>query len=239
MGISSIRIARRLVIAAALALVTWNVPTGAVRADQPAVGTALVLLVDVSGSIDDDEYALQRQGIAQAFRDPAVVRAIWNQPYGAMAITIIEWSSTQVIVLPWVIVNDAGSAEAFASTASTIKRSSSGGTYIGDALVFALAAFDSCPCTPSRRVIDISGDGASNGGRIGVEHARDTAVEAGVTINGLPIRDPTEANVVDHYREHVIGGMGSFVAEANGFADFARALRHKLVLEIADASRWR
>lgn len=205
------------------------------RAEDNAVGTALVLLVDVSGSVDDIEYTLQRDGIVSAFRDPAVVKAIWNQPYGALAVTAVEWSDTQHVVVPWTYVNDAASAERFAHAVAGIKRTSSGGTHIGDAIVFGLSLRESCGCVATRYVFDVSGDGRSNGGRLTADEAREIAIAAGVTINGLAIVNDTEPDVADQYREHVAGGTGSFVIEANGFEDFARAMRQKLVLEVADA----
>ncbi|HEX6977971.1 MAG TPA: DUF1194 domain-containing protein [Alphaproteobacteria bacterium] len=208
---------------------------GTARSEQTPVGTALVLLADVSASIDAGEYDLQRKGIEAAFRDPAVIKAIWNQPFGAMAVTLVEWSSSQAVIIPWTIIHDETSALAFADAVSRAQRSSLGATHIGDAVEYAMSVLDACPCQPARRVIDVSGDGITNGGRRTADEARDMAVALGVTVNGLPIRDPAEGDVRTHYEEHVIGGLGSFVAEANGFDDFARALRHKLVLEIADA----
>jgi hypothetical protein len=224
---------RRLLIAAAFALATM----GGARASDAPVSTALVLLADVSGSIDASEYDLQRAGIAHAFRDPNVIKAISNQPNGALAVILVEWSTTQSVVVPWTIVRDEATARAFADAVARAPRSSEGATHIGDAIMYALTAFDRCPCSPGRRVIDISGDGKSNGGRMPVDQARDAALDLGVTINGLVILDRLEQNLVEHYREFVVGGAGSFVTEANGFSDFARALRHKLVLEIADAAR--
>jgi Protein of unknown function (DUF1194) len=223
----------RLLIAVAFA---FAAATGAHAAETP-VSTALVLLVDVSGSIHSSEYELQRDGIAHAFRDPNVLKAISNQPYGGLAVTLVEWSTTQAVVVPWTIVHDEATARAFADAVTRAPRSSEGATHIGDAIMYALTIFDTSPSRPGRRVIDISGDGKNNGGRIPVDQARDAALELGVTINGLAIVDRLEQNLVEHYREYVIGGAGSFVTEANGFADFARALRHKLVLEIADAAR--
>jgi len=219
-----------LLTAATIALTS----AGAARSEQTPVGTALVLLADVSASIDAGEYNLQRKGIEAAFRDPSVIRAIWNQPYGAMAVTLVEWSSSQAVIVPWTIIRDEASALAFADAVARGQRSSLGATHIGDAIEYALSVLDTCPCRPARRVIDVSGDGVNNGGRRSADEARDMAVTLGVTVNGLPIRDPAEGDVRTHYERHVIGGLGSFVAEANGFDDFARALRHKLVLEIAE-----
>lgn len=205
------------------------------RVERPPVGMALVLLVDVSGSIDDGEYALQRDGIAQAFRDPAIVRAIRSQSHGAMAVTVIEWSSSETIVVPWTIVRDERDAARLATRIASVKRSGSGATCIGDAIVFALSNFDDCPCRPLRRVIDISGDGIGSGGWVGVDAAHEMALAVGITINGLPILDPDEDDLAPYYRDRVIAGADSFIVEAHGFEDFARALRQKLIREIAQA----
>ncbi len=207
------------------------------RVERPPVGIALVLLVDVSGSIDEGEYILQRDGIAQAFRDPAIVRAIRSQSHGAMAVTVIEWSSSETIVVPWTIVRDERDAARLAGVVAAVKRSGTGAACIGDAIVFALATFDDCPCRPVRRVIDISGDGIGSGGWVGVDDAHEMALAAGITVNGLPILDPDEDDLEPYYRDRVIAGTDSFIVEAHGFEDFARALRHKLIREIAQARR--
>jgi hypothetical protein len=220
---------------AAVAIVLLVGASGATGAEGPPVGTALVLLVDVSGSIDDREYRLQRDGIAQAFRDPAVASAIRSQSHGAVAVTVIEWSSSETIVVPWTIVRNERDAARFANLVASVNRSGSGATCIGDAIVFAVAALDECPCRPLRRVIDVSGDGIGSGGWVGVDQAREMALAAGITVNGLPILDPDEDDLEPYYRDRVIGGDDSFIVEAHGFDDFARALRHKLIREIAQS----
>jgi hypothetical protein len=232
-GAAGRSLVRYLLIAVALAVAV----VVRAQAAETSVSTALVLLVDVSGSIHSSEHDLQRDGIAHAFRDSGVIKAISSQPYGGLAVTLVEWSTTQAVVVPWTIVHDEVTARGFADAVARAPRSSEGATHVGDAIIYALTVFDACPCHAGRRVIDISGDGKNNGGKMPVDQARDAALELGVTINGLAILDGLEQNLLEHYREHVIGGAGSFVTEANGFADFARALRHKLVLEIADAAR--
>ncbi len=84
-------------------------------------------------------------------------------------------------------------------------------------------------------MIDISGDGIRSGGWVGVDDANEMALAAGITINGLPILDPDEDDVAPYYRDRVIAGTDSFIIEAHGFDDFARALRHKLIREIAQS----
>jgi Protein of unknown function (DUF1194) len=209
---------------------------GVARAEPAQVGTALVLLIDVSGSIDNTEYDLQKEGVATAFRDPAVVKAIWNQPYGRMAVAVVEWSDSATAVIPWTIVEDEASSAQFAAMMDDVARTSRGSTALGSAIAFAIDLFDSCGCDAARRVIDVSGDGVNNSGALSSSAGRNLAVERGVVINGLPITgDGSDAGLYEHYDTEVKGGQGAFIIEAKGFEDFARAIRQKLVLEIAYA----
>src|SRR5690348_5571035 len=137
---------------------------GVARAEPAQVGTALILLVDVSGSIDNTEYALQKDGIAGAFRDPGVVKAIWNQPYGRLMVAVVEWSDAATVVLPWTVIEDEGSSMRFASMVDHIERASRGSTALGSAIAFAVDLFETCGCEAARRVIDVSGDGVNNSG---------------------------------------------------------------------------
>lgn len=210
--------------------------TGATRGESVQVGTALVLVVDVSGSIDSGEYELQKQGVARAFRDPAVVKAVWNQPFGRMAVAVVEWSDSVNVVIPWTMVEDEFTAHRLAAMLDDVARTSSGGTALGTAVAFAIELFASCGCDPVRRVIDVSGDGLNNSGALTAAAARDMAVAAGIVVNGLPITGGgSDAGLYEHYEQEVKGGDGAFTIEARGFDDFARALRQKLVLEIAYA----
>jgi hypothetical protein len=206
--------------------------TGPARATE--VGTALVLLVDVSGSVDRAEYELQRAGIAAAFRDPSVARAIWNQPFGRMAVTYVEWSDSAQVVIPWQVLETSEDAVAFAGLVEAATRTSNGSTALGAALAYATGLFEACGCRAERRVIDVSGDGTNNSGGFSAGLARDQAVAAGITVNGLPITgDGSDLGLYEHYQSEVRGGEGAFVLEADGFADFQRAIRQKLVREIA------
>lgn len=210
---------------------------GTARAESVPVGTALVLLIDVSGSVDNDEYELQKQGVSSAFRDPAVVKAVWNQPYGRMAVTVVEWSDNATVVIPWTILEDESTARQFSALLDASARASRGSTALGAALAFATELFDACGCQPMRRVIDVSGDGVNNSGPITSGAARDLAVARGVIVNGLPITgEGSDVGLYEHYETEVKGGEGAFILEATGFEDFARAIRQKLVLEVAMAA---
>ena len=106
-----------------------------------------------------------------------------------------------------------------------------GGTSISGVIDHAMTLFATTELRGARRVIDVSGDGANNRGRPASE-ARDEAVSAGVTINGLPIL-ALEPGLDLYYRDNVIGGPGAFMVPAQTYETFAEAVLKKLVIEIA------
>ncbi len=205
------------------------------RAQAPVdVDLQLVLAVDASGSVSQDRFELQMRGYAAAFRDPAVLNAIRANAAGAIAVTMFQWTgpALQVHAVPWTLIRDAASANAFAAAIEAAPRQLfGGGTSISGAIDYAMTLLPQSRFRPIKRVIDISGDGANNRGRPAHE-ARDEAVKAGVIINGLPIIvfDPT---LDRYYFENVIGGPGSFVIAAERYETFAAAVRRKLIQEIA------
>lgn len=233
-GLSSLR---RLVIA--LAVLLAGAPT--LRAGE-AVDLALVLAVDVSGSVDMQEAKLQREGYIAAFSSSEVIDAITSGFLGKIAVTYFEWAGYGYHrqSVDWVIIDGEAAARAFAAKISMQPFHSARGTSISGAILWAIPAFDDAGIQTRRRVLDISGDGANNSGP-SVVMARDQAVAAGITINGLPIVDrgggfsyySQGANLDIYYERCVIGGRNSFVIVANGFEDFADAVRQKLVLEIS------
>lgn len=210
-------------------------------ADEP-VDLELVLAVDVSRSIDVAEAELQRQGYVAAFRDPEVIRAVEHGILGRIAATYVEWAGPyhKRVVLGWTLIEDRESAHAFADLLDAFEPGTARRTSISGAIDFALPLFGGNGFEGTRRTVDVSGDGPNNGGDL-VTNARDRAVAAGVTVNGLPILDAGGGvfswyNIPDldlYYRDCVIGGPGAFVVVAEGFQDFARAVRRKLILEIA------
>jgi hypothetical protein len=214
---------------------------GAADAAQP-VDLELALAVDVSGSIDEEEAQLQRDGYVAAFQDPAVLRAIEHGMLGRIAVAYYEWagSGRVRVIVDWTLVADAKSAHAFAGLLTlepprTVRRTS-----ISSAIDFGVRYFERNDFDGTRRVVDVSGDGANNSGDL-VTHARDRAVAAGVTVNGLPIINgrpgpfgwPPIEDLDLYYRDCVIGGPGAFLVVANSFQEFAEAVRRKLILEIA------
>jgi hypothetical protein len=195
-----------------------------------ACAAALVLLVDVSGSVSAEHHRMQREGIAAALEQPALARMVANGP--PLAVTLIEWDSDQATVLPWRLLRDGAELARAADALRAAPRAGSmGATHLGEAIAAGIAAIEAAPCLPERPVLDVSGDGFSNGGR-DTEAARDDAVRLGIQINGLPIVTDAEPGIADWYRSHVATHDG-FVIVADGFTDIARAMRRKVLFEIA------
>jgi len=209
-----------------------------------AVDLLLALCVDGSGSIDEEEFRLQRGGYAQAFTDPRVLNAIRSGQHQAIAVAYVEWGTPGAprTVLDWTIIRDAATAEAWADVLLKEQRRPQSYNAIGDALDHAAAMIKSAPMKGERAVIDLSGDGPDLRSLKPARLARDQAVAAGITINALAIFKPGSGNVgglsglpLDQYYERdVIGGPGAFVQVADDFKSFGEAILHKLVREIAN-----
>jgi hypothetical protein len=218
------------------------------RAAEP-VDLQLVLAADVSRSINDDRFQIQRQGYAAAIADPRVVRAMTSGALGRVALTFFEWSGNgaQRTIVDWTAIQDQETAEVFAHSLLGVPRPFAGPTAIGEAIRFAMAELERCPHPARQRVIDVSGDGTNNSGSA-VEIQRDLAVAAGVTINGLAIlsAEPSPFNpqhthppggLDEYYRRSVTGGPGAFVLSVLGFETFGFALVNKLSREVAERDR--
>jgi hypothetical protein len=217
-----------------------------VRAET-RVDLALVLAVDASGSVSQQRFELQKQGYAAAFRDSRVLNAIRSGLAQSIAVTMFQWTGPrlQVQVVPWMHIKDEASAEAFAAAIAAVPRQLfGGGTSISGAIDYARLLLVQDPFAPTRRVIDVSGDGSNNSGR-SVTQARDDAARDGIGVNGLPIL-AVEPGLDLYYRDYVIGGPGAFMVPAQSYDTFADAILKKLITEIADngraghaAERWR
>lgn len=208
---------------------------------QTKVDLALVIAVDVSSSMDPEEQALQREGFVEAFRSPLLHDAISSGALGRVAVVYMEWSSVseQKVIVPWSIIEEAEAAAEFAErlARSPLRRASS--TSVSGAIDFSVGLLAQSGVDAERRAIDISGDGHNNSGRV-VTQARDEAVAIGITINGLPImlKRPTGPWDIEHldlyFRDCVIGGLGSFMLPVRERHEFTKAIRMKLIREIAD-----
>jgi hypothetical protein len=228
---------RRLVTLRVACLAAGAVLAAAVCASaqaQTPVDLQLVFAVDVSGSVNQTRFELQRDGYVAAFRNPRVLDTIRSGPRQAVAVTMVQWTgpALQVHVVPWLRIGDGASAEAFAAAVARAPRQLfGGGTSISGAIDYAVPLMGESPYRGSRRVIDLSGDGSNNRGRL-VNLARDEAVAANVGINGLPIL-ALEPDLDEYYERNVIGGPGAFVIPAKSYEAFADAILKKLISEIA------
>ena len=205
------------------------------RAQQAIpVDLQLILAVDSSGSINADEFRLQMDGLTAAFRNPVILEAIQRGKVGAIAVTLVEWSSVdqQHQSVGWTMISDEESMALFADQLAVTPRFIPGGsTSVSDALNYSGRLFGHSGFVSQRRVIDVSGDGSNNSG-LPPEPIRDRLVDSGIVINGLAILND-EPNLKDYYAASVIGGPGAFVLVADSYESFSSAILSKLITEIA------
>jgi hypothetical protein len=230
-----------------LVLAVAGVPTVS-RAQEEDVDLLLVLAADVSRSVDDRKFRLQRGGFANAISDPRVVNAMVAGPRGRIALMFLEWSGDgdQAVMLDWTMIASHEDAMRAAQQIRDAPRLYMGRTSISGAIDFSLAQLKRSPFAAPRRIIDVSGDGTNNSGR-DVTAARDQAVEQGVVINGLvilsdvplsfnPSHTHPPGGLTKYYEDNVIGGPSSFVVEAKDFESFGQAIISKLIKEVASAT---
>lgn len=230
----------------AVLLALWQsarAPASAQQAGaQARVDLELVLAVDISLSMDMDELRIQRGGYVAAFRDPEIQKVIVGGPSRRIAVTYFEWAgrSVQKLIAPWIVLDGPAAANAFADALERAPLSRERMTSISAAMDYAGQLFDQSPYTGIRRVLDISGDGPNNAGRL-VTKSRDELLAKGIGINGLPVVLKSGGTVFDirdldlYYTDCVIGGPGAFSIPVRSEAEFAPAIRRKLLLEIAAA----
>ena len=202
------------------------------------VSVALVLAVDTSGSVSMSRFELQKQGYANAFRNPQVLNAIRSLGTQSIAVTMFQWTGPflHVVVADWAPIKDATGAAAFAGVIDAAPRKLfGGGTSISGAIDYARTLLAQSPYKGARRIIDVSGDGSNNSGRPAAM-ARDEAVADGIGINGLPILT-VEPDLDQYYFTNVIGGPGAFMVPVANYDNFADAILKKLINEIAARPR--
>jgi hypothetical protein len=212
------------------------------QASAESVDLELVFAADGSGSIDDAELRLQRQGWADALTSPDVLTGIKDGPVGAIAVAFMEWGgpSSQVLIVDWHVIRDEASAGVFADKLMSAPRGAYGYNSISNAIDFSVRLVETNVHEGTRKLIDVSGDGPNMNGR-SLEQARADALAKGFTINALAIRRPGSGrpggpggmSLEDYYGQSVIGGPGSFVEIADDTRPFAVAARRKLLTEIA------
>lgn len=240
------RVTRRTVVrgVAALGLVATAGPPREARAIE-VVDLLLSLSADVSRSVDDQKFKLQRDGYANAIADPRVIRLMQAGAYRRIAINFIEWADVGAasMMVPWTSIGSPEQAIAFAESLRNAPRYFRGRTSISTGIDYAVATLASAPYGSERRVIDISGDGTHNSGR-DLAMARNEAVAKGITINGIailsavplafnPAHTHPPGGLLKYFEDNVIGGAGAFALAADGFQDFGQAINQKLVKEIA------
>lgn len=210
--------------------------------DRKEVDLALALGVDISGSIDPDEAKLQREGYVQAFRDPVIVKAILGGANGRIAVAYYEWSDAWVqrLLIDWTLLDSEAAIMAFTTRLANAPISIARRTSISGAIRYAIPLFGRNPYDAERKVLDISGDGSNNDGGL-VTDMRHEALKERIIINGLPVMNdrpnpfgfPSETDLDEYYLHCVTGGPRSFVEVAKNFEDFPRAVRKKLLQEVA------
>jgi Ca-activated chloride channel family protein len=195
-----------------------------------ACDLALVLAVDVSGSVDAKEYRIQMDGLAEGLRDGVVAEALVR---GKAQVALIQWSGStrQEVSIPWVEIDDFAAIDTLSNHIQQVERPwRNYSTAIGQALLRAVEQFEAVPDC-KRRVIDLSGDGTSNEGVLPIE-LRNALTQARVTVNALAI-EQSDADLTGYFYENVIHGDGAFVATAVSFADYPSRIRMKLLREVA------
>jgi hypothetical protein len=210
------------------------------------VDLLLVLAADVSRSVDQAKFQLQREGYAAAIADKRVLEAITSGRHRRIAVSFVEWSglNSQRLVIDWTVIDGPDAARKFGDQLLELPRSFAERTSISGGIDFALGVLARAPYQATRKTIDVSGDGTNNSGR-DVTFARDEALAAGVTINGLVILsnrpmtwNPEHTNppggLENYFRRNVIGGPGAFVVVAQDFNSFGQAIIRKMIAEIAE-----
>ena len=201
-----------------------------------ACDLALALAVDVSGSVDTEEYRIQMDGLAAGIRDPVVSEALVR---GRAQLMLVQWtgSSRQRVTIPWTRIDSFATLESFAgqiATDSRVWRNFS--TAIGEALEATVAHFDSVPDC-KRHLIDVSGDGISNEG-VEPKTLHRALRDRGVTVNAIAIEE-SEPDLTDYFFENVIVGEAAFVVSAARFSDYPERIRKKLLREVSQLTAGR
>jgi hypothetical protein len=223
---------RNLLCVASALLMTVTVPA----ASRPCVDVALVLAVDGSGSVDNEEYELQKSAIAEAFQDTEVLSSLRSA--GTVAVAAVFWADGEFPsqLLGWRVIQTVNDAERFAREVESSPRRVFGNTDIGNGIWSALDLLSDPRLCAFRSIINISGDGretlAPKRAQVAtLSQARQRAGEMGVTINALTISGE-DISLADYYETDVILGADAFVMSVETYADYAIAIRKKLIREL-------
>ena len=131
------------------------------------VDLLLVLSSDVSRSVDQPKFLLQRKGYTAGISDPRVMDAIKSGPHQRIAVCFVEWSGfgAQKLVIDWAIIDGPGAARKFGNQLLEIPRAFADRTSISGGIEIAAAQLERAPFDSPHRTIDVSGDGTNNAGR--------------------------------------------------------------------------
>jgi len=217
-----------------------TLPAPAAPSSPMQVDVKLVIASDMSHSIDDVEAKTEREGIADVFSDPEVIRTIENGPLGRIAVTMLDWAGyqDQRVMIDWTLIHDKASANAFAAQVRLLPRPSGQRTSISSALerAFEMLNDSDREIIATRKVVDVSGDGPNNDG-VSLQHVHDTTAKNGIVVNGLPIMDTASdsyfPDLDKYYDACVVSGAGAFLIVVKSYKDFGAAMRRKLVREIS------
>ena len=209
------------------------------------VDLELVLAVDISYSVDEEEARRQRDGYIAALSHPDVIMAIQSGVTGRIAVTYVEWADAglQRAAVDWVVIGSEEDAQLFAATLAAAPLERGHYTAIGSAIMDGVERIETNAYTAPRRIIDLSGDGPQNQGAE-LADARARADEARVVVNGLPVITerpghwvrPVEVNLGQWFRDNVATGPGAFVHSVETPDELRAAIQRKLTLEIAGAA---
>ena len=227
---------------------TAAMPATAAEPVRQPVDLALVLLTDVSNSMDDREYSMVKEGYKAAFSDPEVIAAILSNSKG-VAVAYVEFSGAGefTVVRGWDVLSSSSTAHSFGDAIAAAPRTSAGNTALAVSLRSAAELLSTGEFGSARRIIDVASDEDSDQGRSAP--VRDAVVASGITINALPFVNDrpigtydghmSYANAqwglqttADFYRRDIIGGPGSFLIEVRDYAAFGEALKRKLLREL-------
>lgn len=211
-------------------------------AQAEKVDLELVLAADGSGSIDDEELRLQREGYAAAITNPKILDAIRGGFHQKIALAFVEWGGpySQHTIVDWRVIDGPEAAASFAAALLAAPRAAESYNSISEAIFYSVNLIEANAYEGRRKIIDISGDGPQINGRP-LAQARALAMLAGITINALVVSSPGGGYpgprgepLIEHYQNDVIGGRGAFVHMAEGRDGFAPAILKKMILEIAE-----
>lgn len=221
---------------AVLTLYLW---IGAAHAQAQTCRQALILGLDVSLSVNQNDFRLQRDGLAGALLDTDVTRAFLD-PGGYVELAVFEWSGQydQTMIVDWTPIDSIETMQSIASALiDTPQSARTGRTGVGGAMLFARnKLMERRHCTV--HTLDLSGDGQNNNGPE-PQVLRDHLEQQGIVINGLVIEpgapDIGNGLLSTYYHDKVIAGPNAFVETIFGFDNYQQAMTSKLLQELAPA----